>query len=307
MTLNNQPLKIDIVIVNYQKSRDTINCAESIRKSLYPIRKIFIIDNTEDKDVFLENNFTAEPMIKYIKTSRNLGFAGGNNLGITESLKDAPDYILLLNNDVIVNKDFLNKLVAGTLAESADITTGKIYYYDRPDIIWGAGGWIDWKRGMGMLYGIGQKDVGQFDKNKGVSFISGCMMLIKCGVFGKIGMFDEKYFMYYEDVDFCLRASNAGFKMAYIPGSIIWHKVGAINPNKTPFYFYYFMRNSIFVIRKFATFRQKIWYSIYSAIYYSLKFLHVFLRDSRYIPSFFFALRDGLSGNEGAKDYGFLR
>ncbi len=285
---------VDIIIVNYKKHEDTLECIRSLRKVSYPVRKIYIVDNTEDGENVLEKSLGNEPGVQYIKSGGNLGFAGGNNLGIKESLKNNPDYILLLNNDTVVKEDFLRNLIEVAVKERADLATGKIYYYFKPDIIWGAGGRIDWKRGMGCLYGINQRDNEDFNFVKEVSFISGCMILIKKDVFEKIGFLPEDYFMYHEDVDFSLTAVNKGLKLIYVPTSIIWHKTGAARVDETPFQFYYFVRNSAFIIRKFADFRQKTCYLLYSPVYFFLKCCLVQRENIKFIHAFLAGIKDAL-------------
>lgn len=295
----NLHIKIDIVLINYNNFFDTMECLESLKKCSYPFRNLFLIDNSEQVDITLKEYIRESSRIILIKTNKNLGFAGGNNLGIKEALKNNPNYILLLNNDTIVKEDFLENLIHGAIQENADIATGKIYHYNKPDVIWATGGWIDWGRGVGRLRGIGKKDHAQFDKTEKVSFISGCMILIKKDVFDKIGLLNERYFMYHEDLDFCLRALKANFRLVYIPSSIIWHKVGATNINKSPFYFYYFLRNSIFIVKNYANSWRKTKFLLYGTIFYSLKLCLASIRNLNFIPVFFKAIKDGLFNKEG--------
>ncbi|MFN4308813.1 glycosyltransferase family 2 protein [Sulfurihydrogenibium azorense] len=189
------------------------------------------------------------PMI-FIQTGYNGGFAFGNNVAIKYALakKDA-ECVLLLNNDTVVEKDFLNKLVEVSQADKKIGITGcKIYYYDNPSKIWFNGGKFNEWTGRAVHI---QKEI-----NKEVSecnFITGCCMLIKREVLEKVGLLDESYFMYVEDLDYSYKTIKSGYKLAVAHNSIIWHKVGASGEGEiSEFSAYWIMRSRIrFVIENF--------------------------------------------------------
>ena len=131
-------------------------------------------------------------------------------------------------------------------------------------------------------------------------------MLISKDVFKKIGFLNETYFMYYEDVEFCLKAKRTGLKLVYVPDAIIWHKVGATKMEKNPFYLYYFTRNSILLVRKFANINQKMCYFFYMFFYMSLKFLVSYAKNKKNIFAFAMGIVDGMRNNDGRKNYVFL-
>lgn len=301
-------IKVFIILVNWNGKKDTAECLKSLKRIAYPNHEIIVVDNgsTDNSQEYLKTHF---PQVVLIENKENLGFAGGCNLGIKFALEQGTDYVLLLNNDTIAKEDFLLKLIQGVKDENADIATGKIYYYDTPHTIWGAGGWINLKRGMGCFYGINQEDRGQFDELREISFISGCMMLIKKDVFEKIGYLDEKYFMYCEDVDFCLRALKKKLKLVYIPYSIILHKkTVATKIDQSPSRLYYFTRNSIFIVRKYSDLKQRIFfYFLYLA---TLFFQIIFLfKDNHFtlISSFLIGVIDALLNKSGKRTYDFLQ
>ncbi|NOZ62196.1 MAG: glycosyltransferase family 2 protein, partial [Calditrichaeota bacterium] len=187
--------------------------------------------------------------IELIRNHENLGFAGGNNSGIKFALKEKFDYILLLNNDTEVNGQFLTFLVAEMEADAdVGIAGSKIYYWGSQRKIWSAGGGISRFLKRTYQYAENQMDRGQADQRREVDFVSGCAMLIRREVVEKIGALDPIYFMYYEDVDYCQRAQGAGFKVIYVPQSVVWHKVSATS-NRS-FRDYYRMRNHIIFMRK---------------------------------------------------------
>ncbi|MFA5119237.1 MAG: glycosyltransferase family 2 protein [Candidatus Omnitrophota bacterium] len=292
--------KIIVIIVNYNKNRDTLECLNSLKKVTYPIYGVIIIDNSTNEDSCLYDYSVNDGLIKYIKIGENIGFAEGNNVGIKEALTVDPDYILLLNNDTVVKEDFLDKLIEPVVKHKVDLATGKIYYYDKPDTIWGAGGKIDWKRGMGVLYGINKKDKKIFNVVRDVSFISGCMMFIKKDVFMRIGCLSDDFFMYCEDVDFCLRALKADLKMIYVPESVIWHRVGAKEMNGSAFHFYYFIRNSLIIVLTYGRFFQKSLFFLFIFPYSFYKIVLSKVADKTLLfKIFIMAFRDKINNKLG--------
>jgi len=162
-----------------------------------------------------------------IKNEKNYGFAEGNNIGMRYALRALnPDYVLLLNNDTVVDKEFLSELVkVGKVDEKVGIVGPKIYYYDEPNKIWFAGGKINRRLGKTKHLGVHKVDKRQFESIKKVDYIAGCAFLVKDEVFDKIGLLDKEYFCYFEDLDFCVRAQKEQYYCSYIPKAKIWHKV----------------------------------------------------------------------------------
>ncbi len=136
------------------------------------------------------------------------------------------DYILLLNNDTVVDKEFLVEMLK--VSESNNeigIIGPKIYYYDEPNRIWFARGKISWKFCRGQNIGYNEIDTGQYDKIAEVEYVSGCAFLIKKEVIDKIGLLDSRFFLYFEEIDWTLRASKLGYQSVFVPNGKIWHKV----------------------------------------------------------------------------------
>lgn len=191
--------------------------------------------------------------IVIIQTGENLGFAGGSNIGIRYVIEKGSDYVLLLNNDTVVDKEFLEPLIKTAESNKENGIVGpKIYYYYDPEIIQAAGGKVSWT-GLHSLIGEKEKDICQHDKIKEVGFISGAAMMIKRHVTEDVGLFDEDYFLYTEDVDWCYRVSKKGYKLIYIPSSKVWHKgSSSIRKTKNSTPLYYRTRNKILFMRKNA-------------------------------------------------------
>lgn len=249
--MNTQP-KLSVIVLNYNNPFDTQECVYSLMKSDFESYELILVDNgstDNSSEIFKELKSKFSNLI-LINNKKNLGFAGGSN----DAVKSARcDYILLLNNDTIVKKDFLAGLMKQASEHpDASIFCPKIYFYDRPDTIWFAGGYIDWKY-EGAHIGYGKKDNNAYDTAVSCAYVTGCAMLIKKEVINKIGLFDESFFAYQEDVDFCVRARKAGYKCMYIPYPHVWHKVGLTSKKQgrmSPFIRYLGTRNKLTMVRK---------------------------------------------------------
>lgn len=245
-----------IIILNYNGWRDTIECLESVYQNNYPNYRVIVIDNgsqdgeTEKIREWAKNN-DREPVI--IANEKNLGFAGGNNVGIKHALKNIADYMLLLNNDTVVERDFLKEMVR-TAESSKDIGIigGKIYYYNDRNKIWYKGGKVSWLLGGGIHHGKGryEKDINS-DIHE-VTFITGCMMLIKRSTIEKIDLLDESYFLYCEDTDYCARALKNNIRMVVNLSSVIYHKENSTLDGWKPSHIYYLIRNRFLFMKKNA-------------------------------------------------------
>jgi len=218
--------RVVIIILNWNGKNDTSECLDSLNAITYQNYEIIVVDNgsTDGSQQHFKDKY---PGIFLIETGQNLGFTGGNNRGITAALQKNADYVLLLNNDTIVDRLFLEELVyAAESREDVGILNPKIYYYDQPRLLWYAGGNLSLLQGLPRHFGFQEIDSGQYDKMKEVNFITGCAFLIKRKVIENIGLLDEKFFCYSEDADWSIRAIKAGYKGLYVPSSMIWHKIG---------------------------------------------------------------------------------
>ena len=262
-------MKIAIVVLNYNGKENTLACINSIKKlnkSNYKV-KLIVVDNAS-------NDGSREALSKIkditlVKNDKNLGYSGGNNIGIKHALSLGSEYILILNNDTIVEKSLIINLINS--AKKGDIVSPKIYFakgfefhknrYKKEDlgkVIWYAGGKIDWQNVMGIHIGVDEIDHGQFSKRLEIDLATGACMLIKRQVFEKIGFFDEKYFLYLEDMDFCVRAKRAGFKIIFEPKAILWHKNASSGGGSgSGLQDYYISRNRLLFATKYAKARTK--------------------------------------------------
>lgn len=252
-----------IIILNLNGLRDTLDCLESLKKLEYPNKKIIVVDNgsTDGSAATLKTQY---PELILIENKINLGYAKGNNIGIKWAIQNGGDYIWLLNNDTIVDSRALINLVQ--VAEenpSSGIVGSKIYQIGNQKRIWFAGATINWGKGLSSHLGINEIDMGQYNKVRVVDRVAGCSMLVKKKVCEEVGLLDENYFLYVEEVDWCVRARKHGFKILFVPTSIIFHKLSAtvskIGPWETV-YNYYNTRNFLYLTKKSFSFPKREFY-----------------------------------------------
>lgn len=238
--------KVAIIIVTWNGIEDTMECLESLKGVTYKNFRIIVIDNASH-DGSVSRIQKKYPEIQIVENNQNLGFAPAVNIGIECAQSQHFKYALLLNNDTIVDKDFLTILVK-TIEKKPDngIVGSKIYYFNSDKILWFAGGAFTPSDGLFRNIGQQEKDLGQVCETE-VDFVSGCSMLFRIDILKVTGLLNEKYESYVEDVEFNLRAKDSGYKIVLAPSSVVWHKVskssgGEVNTKKT----FLKVRNSIF-------------------------------------------------------------
>lgn len=214
-----------VIILNWNLPADTITCVESVLAANYPNKEILVVDNgSSDNSInIISNHFGTQ--IDIISLDKNLGFGPGNNQGISIAAKRGAEYILLLNNDTVIDPDMICELVE--CAESdlhIGIASPMIYYANQPDKIWYSGMNI-WGKLYVLQYPIHRKQ--NLSRIEDVDFISGCGMLIKRSVWEMVGLFSSEYFMYYEDLDYCLAVKKGGFRIINATQARMWHKIAA--------------------------------------------------------------------------------
>ena len=217
---------VNLFVLNWNGRDLTLDCLSSLEKVIYPNVKIHIIDNgsSDNSVVSIRNKF---PDYEIIELAENHGFAKGNNTGF-QSVKQKADYIIFLNNDTIVDPNFIDPLVNELEAISnVKQTAPKIFYEDKKEYIWFAGGIISLWTGVIRHSGIRKKDSSKFSQKRKIDYATGCCVCMRTVDFESIGMFDESFLLYGEDVDLSLRFSNQGGEILFVPESKIWHKVSA--------------------------------------------------------------------------------
>ncbi len=245
-----QPL-VHIIILNWNGWQDTVACVESCLRLAYANARILIVDNasSDGSEAILRERF---PDVEIIQTGKNLGYAGGNNVGIRHALGRGAEYVWLLNNDTVADPAALDEMVR--IAEP-DRTVGmvgpKVLLHSRPEYLNCIGSTISMKTGQPRLIGLGERDDGRFDDCREMDSLSGCSLLVRREVVDRVGMLDERFFLFYEETDWILRARRAGYRMLYVPGARVWHKVSAsVGGHQSPLMLYYMTRNNPLLMRK---------------------------------------------------------
>ena len=255
-------MKHAVVLLNYKGWQDTILCIDSIKKTK-DTPHIIVVDNASPDDSV--NQIRAKhPNVELIVSRDNLGFSGGNNLGIRSALRQGAQVVHILNNDTLVDP---NAFSVGyqTVVDQNVIAGAKIYYAkgfefhpdqkNKGNILWYAGGYMDWQVVLARHYGVDEEDRGQYDQVKEVGFITGCYMAVPRQVFNQIGLLDEKFFLYLEDLDFTLRAKKAGIKTIYQPQIVIYHRNSSSTGVGSPLVDYYLTRNRFLIGRRYGSWR----------------------------------------------------
>jgi GT2 family glycosyltransferase len=226
-------------------------------------------DGTEDA---IKNYKLPNMDYKFIQSGANLGFAGGNNVGIKDAVKRGFDYVILMNNDLILPRDLVIKLT-GFLESNADvgIASPKMYFapgyefhkdrYNKSElgkVFWYAGGIIDWKNIYSSHRGVDEIDAGQYNQVAETDFANGACVIIRNELFKKIGYLDDSLFLYWEDADFSQRVNKIGYKVIYFPETCIWHKVSASTGGSgSPSNDYFLIRNRYYFAMRYANFRAR--------------------------------------------------
>ncbi len=272
--------KLSIVVLNYNGKDLLINCLNSINNALADKSdrnlevEIVVVDNasTDDSRAYLEQLTVKSYQLKAIFNNRNLGFTGGNNAGIKYALKNKADYVMVLNNDVIVKNPFWLPMVdyleknpnVGVIGPKIYFAPGFEFHQDRYSkeeqgrVIWYAGGKIDWQNIYCSHRGVDEVDKGQYDQVDETDFVSGCCLLSSKKVWQKVGLFDDKYFLYYEDSDFSQRVKKSGWQTVYFPRSHIWHLNAGSSESGGDLQDYFITRNRLFFGMRWAPLRSKI-------------------------------------------------
>ncbi len=306
------PPKVCIIILNWNGLEDTIECLASLKKITYSNYEVVVVDNgSEGNDAqVLEERFG--DYMHLIKNDKNYGGSGGHNIGMRYVLNNSnPDYLLLLDNDTVVDPEFLTEMVKVAEAEPAiGIAGAKVYYYDEPDRLQYLGGKIDlWKMDIALTSGIirerilGRKEVdrGQHDSIKEVEHIAFWCALFRRKSVESIGLFDERYFLGWEEVDYFIRAREVGCKIVYIPKAKVWHKYRSAN--KIDGFLQYHSLKGLFQIMRHCASRWQ--YRLFLIYFFGVHFwlatvyYLIWLRRPRMLLSFYKGVRDGLFHSGG--------
>jgi hypothetical protein len=209
--------------------------------------------------------------VEFLASDCNLGYAGGNNLGIRKAFDDGADLVLMLNNDTTVDVDFLKAMHEAVVAhQNFHLFGAKIFYQRRPHTLWYAGGgYTDWLAKV-WQNGMGEADGPPYQSPIEISFITGCCLLIRREAFEQIGYLDNRLYLYSEDLDFCMRAKRAGLRLLFVPGARLWHHIGAFRDGElSPLYLYYQTRNRYVVFGRERGMLFRLWLAVLQVTLYA--------------------------------------
>ncbi|GHT21046.1 glycosyl transferase [Bacteroidia bacterium] len=232
---------VSVVTVNYNQSGATCDMLESLYASGYPDLEVFVVDNASPSDhpEIIKKKF---PQVVFIQSEKNLGFAGGNNLALRQA---KGEYIYLLNNDTIVPENHIQNLVqALENSPKWGVVCPKIKLFDDPNILMFAGYTeLTPYTLRNKTIGLGEQDNGQYDKPAESAYAHGAAMMLKREVIEKVGVMNEQYFLYYEEVDWSTRIRKAGYLIGYAPETYMLHKESLATGRNSPLKSYYLNRN----------------------------------------------------------------
>jgi GT2 family glycosyltransferase len=264
--------KVLVIILSWNRQKDTIETLKSLSKSNVKgfEMEILVVDNasTDNTVAKVKKLF---PHVRTIVNYKNLGFAEGNNIGMKYGLEKNFDYIALLNNDTIVDKNLVQKIFnehqkdkkAGAISPKIYFAKGFEFHRDKyktselGKVIWYAGGLVDWDNVYGSNRGVDEVDNGQFEIITETDFTTGCFVMYKRQVLKEVGLYDKRYFLYMEDLDHSQRIKQASYKVLYCPAGAMWHKVSQSSAIGSDLNDYYITRNRMLFGMTYAQLRTK--------------------------------------------------
>lgn len=266
--------RLCIVTINFNSENETHECLVSLKGlNTHGIDVSIVIVDNGSKNPFVLSESEKRDGVVLLRSEKNLGFTGGSNLGIQYGLTHNAEYIMLLNNDTLVHRELLQQMLesfeknpkAGLVVPKIFFTKGHEYHlekYKKEDlgkVFWFAGGYVDWANVFTKHRGVDEVDHGQYEKEEEITFATGCCMLLKQDVLEKIGVFDNKYYLYFEDGDLSQRIIKAGFTIIYNPKAVLWHTSAASGGGSgSALHDYYLTRNRMLFGMRYAPFRSKL-------------------------------------------------
>jgi len=250
---------VAIIVLNWRKPAETLICLESLAGINYPHRQVIVVDNGsgDDSVSLIRQGF---PDAVVLETNANLGYAGGNNVGIHYALAHDADAVLILNNDITVDPNFLEPLLDAALSgPEPAVVTSAVCEMARQDVVWALGADINWHSGSAIRLHCGELYAAwRGAQPYQVGYAAGSVMLAPRRVWEVAGLIDETYFLYFEDADWCIQAQRAGFKVLAVPNSVVWHEVDAQQNRGSPTVTYYMTRNALRFISRNLPIHQRI-------------------------------------------------
>jgi GT2 family glycosyltransferase len=255
--------QVATVVLNWNGKYDTLPCLRSLEEQEGVEVKIILVDNgSVDNCIFEVSQQFPDAVV--IENGENLGYAEGNNVGIKYALDQGFQYIMVINNDTILAAQCISSLVKDLeLHPDAAAAVPKSFYFEPPETIYFAGGRIS-RDGSTLHIGIGKRDGPKYNLACDTEWLTGCAILFRSTSLQEVGLFERKYYLLYEDVDWSLRARRKGYRLRFVPGAKLWHKTSpSFGRTWSPFYLYYYTRNNfLWIERNFSLQeRPRLYYS----------------------------------------------
>jgi len=239
---------ITTLVLTWNSAAFITDCIDSLRASTIPTR-IVVVDNdsADDTRALLAERY---PDITVVNTGANLGYAGGNNIGIRQALHDGADYVFIINPDATIDPHCIEQLHARLQQEPTLGGVSPKIYFHGTDRLWFGGSTIDWRTGVTRQ--IGGPDTGQYDTERYTERLNGCAMMLPASTLDTVGLMDERYFLYYEESDWSVMAARKGFKLGFVASAKAWHEnSSSTGGHLSPLYQYYMTRNRLYFMKKF--------------------------------------------------------
>jgi len=301
--------QLAIILVNWNGTEDTINCIESLYKSTFKDYIIIVVDNGSDEPQ-IQKLIDCDFDITIIQTGENLGYTGGNNVGIDYALNKNSKYVLLLNNDTYIATDALeNMVISADSDKTIGVLSPKIFFHPSRHLIWSAGATFNNTNLTGNLSGYKKEDKEIYNQRGDVDYVSGCAMLIRTQVIKEVGKLCDDYFATCEDIDFCFKVKKQGHRIFYEPAATVWHiESSSSGGSDAPQYAYYQTRNNFLFHNRWA---QSLVQLFVSHLYYSVfivkrSFLFMINGNFRGVLAILLGVKDVVVGNFGRRDYRVL-
>jgi GT2 family glycosyltransferase len=291
------PPLVSIVVLNWNGSSDTLACMDSLAALTYPNFNVIVVDNGSiDDSLDKLRTYSSPYSLVLLQTGRNLGYAGGNNVGTRHALEHGADFVLVLNNDTTVATDLLEQLMdAARRNPDAGVFSARVMYFNNPEIVWFDG--ACWNASALQLewpgQGASEVELGTIDHD--TDYACGAALFFRAEVARQIGLLDEVFFLVWEEVDWSFRARRAGWRCLVVPAARIWHKIGvSFGSESSPLRMYFSIRNEL------------LWFSRHAPMSARLRLWTKNLR--RLIPKFHISANPGVSFGKrfvwAIQDYG---
>ena len=246
--------RVVTIVLGYH-SRDYVgDCIESVLASRVPSRVLFVDNASGDgSDDYIRERFAGRD-VEVLQSGSNLGYAGGNNVGIRAAMKWNPEFILVLNPDTVLDPECIGRLVAVLEQQpNAGLASPMIHYAGGEKRIWYAGSDMDWDRGISGHIGLGHTDDGSYGPAGPTFRACGAAMLARTSAIEKVGLMDDVYFLYYEEIDWSMRFKEAGYEIWFVPEAVCHHAVGSSTDGAdSALYRYYMTRNNLLFMSRFG-------------------------------------------------------